>query len=63
MTQHHQHGHQHPHKKQAGVHKDWRLWTAVVLMLVAMAVYVMSFDEALGPEGQPQEAMENADAE
>jgi hypothetical protein len=32
-------------------HKDWRLWTVVALMLIAMAVYVLSLDESLRPGG------------
>ncbi len=43
---------------QKGLHKDWRMWTVVILMLAAMAAYILSGDEALGPGGQPQEAME-----
>jgi hypothetical protein len=38
-------------KKKDGIHKDWRAWTAVVLMLGAMVVYVLSDDEALQPGG------------
>ena len=57
------HEHSHPdHKKHGGeashagnlkrgIHRDWRFWTAVVLMLVAMAVYVLSFDESFRPGG------------
>ncbi len=40
-------GHAPPKKK--GIHKDWRAWTAVVLMLAAMVIYVLSFDESLQP--------------
>lgn len=32
-------------------HKDWRFWVAVVLMIAAMVVYVMSMDESLRPWG------------
>ncbi len=45
------HGHSAGHKR-GGIHRDWRFWTAVVLMLAAMAVYVLSFDESLEPGGQ-----------
>ena len=31
------------------VHKDWRVWVAVGLMLTAMIGYVVSMDESLGP--------------
>ncbi|MEI7865726.1 MAG: hypothetical protein WCI38_10180 [Chthoniobacterales bacterium] len=65
MTQHdHKHGHQHGHdqhhhghNKKRPIHKDWRAWTVVLLMLAAMAAYVLSMDESIQP-GRPQgEAM------
>jgi hypothetical protein len=60
---HHGHeGHAHQHKKKGPVHKDWRVWFAVVLMLVAMAVYVLSDDESITPGG-PEQAMPEAVAE
>jgi hypothetical protein len=37
-------------------HKDWRLWVAVGLMLVAMLTYIMSGDLAWRPGNQPQQA-------
>ena len=49
------HGHDHHHsehgstKNKKRIHHDWRFWTAVVLMLLAMAAYVFSFDESLRP--------------
>ena len=56
--QHEQHHndkhHQHQPAKQP-IHKDWRAWTVVIIMLVAMAVYVMTLDESFFP-GEPQEA-------
>ncbi|HVX10599.1 MAG TPA: hypothetical protein VHC22_05425 [Pirellulales bacterium] len=30
-------------------HQDWRVFVAVVLMLVAMVVYLMTMDESLLP--------------
>jgi hypothetical protein len=53
MNQHdpHHHGHDKHHAKKQGIHKDWRLWTVVILMLAAMAMYVLSDDEALQPAG------------
>jgi hypothetical protein len=45
-------------QQKKGLHKDWRTWTVVILMLAAIAAYVLTDDEALGPGGQPQEAME-----
>jgi hypothetical protein len=38
------------------VHKDWRMWVVVVLMLVGIFTYVMTMDEAVrpgAPVGQP----------
>lgn len=59
MTQHHDHSghHHHEHKASSpGLHKDWRTWVVVVLMLVGMVVYVTSMDE----EDQPGGAVEPA---
>jgi hypothetical protein len=44
---HHQ-DHNHHHKPRRGLHKDWRVWV-VVLMLVAMAAYLLSMDESIQP--------------
>lgn len=59
MTQHqHEHakGHQHEHpSKNQGLHKDWRTWAVVLLMLVAMAAYVFSLDEEIVPGEPPGE--------
>lgn len=63
MAHHANHPQHHQHPNRKGLHKDWRAWTVVVLMLAAMAIYVLTLDESIGPEGQPQQAIENADAE
>jgi hypothetical protein len=59
MTQHHHEhsgGHQHEHQsKNRGLHKDWRTWLVVVLMLVAMAAYVLSGDEEIQPGGDGEQ--------
>ena len=52
---HHSHEH-HKHNDRdsgrgKGIHRDWRLWAAVALMLGAMAIYVATMDEALVPGG------------
>lgn len=39
--------HQTPFWKRA--HKDWRVWTGAILMLAAMAVYVLSDDFSIVP--------------
>jgi hypothetical protein len=31
------------------LHKDWRFWVAVGLMLAAMGMYVLSLDESVQP--------------
>ena len=55
-TEHkHDHGHYHgPAWKR--LHRDWRAWTVVLVMLAAMAAYVVSDDEALRPGGGAQPA-------
>jgi hypothetical protein len=40
-----------------GAHRDWRLWIAVVLMLVAILTYVMTMDEAVEPGGKIRDAV------
>jgi len=45
-SQKHTHrGNQNPYWKR--IHKDWRLWVAVVIMLAAILIYVLSLDDAL----------------
>jgi hypothetical protein len=45
------HGTKHEHRSPGWrPHRDWRVW-AVVLMLVAMAVYVLSLDDSIWPGG------------
>ena len=54
MTEHHHHhGGSQKHtprenQKPQGrrLHKDWRLWVAVVLMLAAILIYVLTLDDA-----------------
>jgi hypothetical protein len=36
-------------------HKDWRFWLALILMIVAMGIYVMSEDLSMRPGSRPQE--------
>ena len=35
-------------------HRDWRLWSIVILMLVAMAVYLMTGDLRWPLQARPQ---------
>jgi hypothetical protein len=58
MPQQPNHTHHIRDQEKKGLHKDWRTWAVVILMLVAMAAYVLTDDEALGSRRQSQEAME-----
>ncbi len=51
------HEHEHAHVSRHRLHKDWRVWTAVALMLAGMAAYVLSDDESLTVGGPPQQPM------
>jgi hypothetical protein len=42
---HHQHSDTGQHRKK--LHKDWRMWVAIVLMLAAIMIYVLSLDDSL----------------
>jgi hypothetical protein len=48
----------HDHAKPRGraVHKDWRTWVIVGLMLAAMAAYLLSLDESIVPGAADQPA-------
>ncbi|RJR42973.1 MAG: hypothetical protein C4567_06445 [Deltaproteobacteria bacterium] len=47
-----------------GLHKDWRMWVALGLMLAAMGMYVLSLDDSVQPEigagGGPPAAADTA---
>ena len=52
---HHENHKQEHHPKKQGLHKDWRTWAVVILMLAAMVIYVLSLDESVEPgEGGEQ---------
>jgi hypothetical protein len=63
MAHHPNHPQHHQHPSRKPLHKDWRSWTAAILMLAAMAIYLLTMDESLGPDGQPQQAIDAGDAE
>jgi hypothetical protein len=46
---HHDPRHRHVEPAKRQFHKDWRVWLAVVVILVAMAVYVLTNGEVLRP--------------
>jgi len=54
MASHNQHP-SHDHHKARGPsgiwkpHKDWRAWAALLLMLAAIAAYVLSLDDSIIP--------------
>lgn len=45
----------HP-EPSTGLHKDWRLWVAVILMLVAIMTYVLTLDDSIVPQVTPAAA-------
>jgi hypothetical protein len=49
-----QHGHGREESKKIGIHKDWRLWIGVLLMLGAILVYVFTQDDSEVPAANPQ---------
>jgi len=54
----HQHGHQHHHpSRRRALHKDWRAWLVIGLMLAAMAMYVMTNNEGDQPGAPPGQGM------
>jgi hypothetical protein len=48
----HQHGEHCQHGKKK-LHRDWRMWAIVGLMLVAMAIYLLTLDERIAPGAVP----------
>lgn len=59
------HGHKHTHEKGAGkhspaklnlsgLHRDWRTWLVIGLMLAAIGAYVLTLDEAIQPGSAAQ---------
>lgn len=48
----HSHHKHHAEKKppRKGLHKDWRGWLALVLMLAAIGIYVLTLDDSVQPE-------------
>jgi len=46
IPQHH-HGQSVSGTPRRKLHKDWRMWVAVALMLAAITIYVLSLDDSL----------------
>jgi hypothetical protein len=64
---HSHHGHAHEHHdhhggRRRGIHRDWRAWLVVGLMLAAMAMYLASMDESIRPGGATGQPMPAAEA-
>ena len=45
--------HEHCRTRKRRLHRDWRVWAIIGLMLAAMLAYVMSDDESLRFNGRP----------
>jgi hypothetical protein len=62
MTTHdHKHAHhrapeKHPAPKYnlSGLHRDWRTWLIIGLMIAAIGTYVLTLDESVQPSGPAQ---------
>ncbi len=39
-----------------GLHKDWRAWLALGLMLAAISIYVLTLDDSMQPDVAPGNA-------
>ena len=58
------HGHKHAQERKAGLpttrftwtglHKDWRTWLVIGLMLAAIGTYVLTLDESIQPGSAAQ---------
>ena len=60
-THPHEHGrdkakHSHGTRSLMGLHKDWRTWAVIALMLAAIGTYVLTLDDSI----QPGSASSNA---
>jgi hypothetical protein len=55
---------EHPKPRGRGLHRDWRIWAFVLLMLLAMIIYLATLDERIVPGGSSggTTAMTNARA-
>jgi hypothetical protein len=41
--------HAHPTELWRGLHKDWRTWAVIALMLAAIGTYVLTLDDSIQP--------------
>jgi hypothetical protein len=67
------HGHKHAQERQAGepsrpkfylsgLHRDWRTWLIIGLMLAAIGTYVLTLDESIQPGSAVQSGIPAAAA-
>jgi hypothetical protein len=47
MSTPHHNRHSDTGQSRKKLHKDWRMWVAVALMLAAIMIYVLSMDDSL----------------
>jgi energy-coupling factor transporter transmembrane protein EcfT len=41
--------HSHKHSSRRKLHRDWRAWLALLLMLAAIVMYVLTLDDSIVP--------------
>ncbi len=54
----HSHGRQkakrsHPTELWRGLHRNWRAWAVIAVMLAAIGAYVLTLDESIQPGSRP----------
>jgi hypothetical protein len=45
-------------RNRQGLHRDWRFWTGVLLMLAAIGMYVASLDDEMAPTQELEAGVE-----
>jgi len=48
--------HPQPKYNLSGLHRDWRTWLIIGLMIAAIGTYVLTLDESIQPGGLPAAA-------
>ncbi|MEJ2671697.1 MAG: hypothetical protein P8168_05715 [Deltaproteobacteria bacterium] len=49
----HQEPHAHPTELWRGLHRNWRAWVVIALMLAAIGIYVLTLDDSVRPGPPP----------
>jgi hypothetical protein len=52
----------HPTELWRGLHKDWRTWLVIGVMLAAIGTYILSLDDSIQPGGPAQNSIPAATA-